>query len=179
MSFVKKIMDLIDLNDEVLHTTANDTVSDEDKKVLADCGVEYTPNEESAGGTFKRVEPLKDYFKPEEFACKCCGKGGVNSKLHKALNKARAIAGLPFVISSGYRCAKNNKAAGGSDTSSHLKRWAVDIKCANDKRPMTSGERYAVLGALFAAGINRVGVAKNFIHADMDPNKPAELVWLY
>jgi len=50
---------------------------------------------------------------------------------------------------------------------------AVDIKA------VTSETRYKVISALLAAGFTRIGIAKTFIHADTDPDKPANLTWVY
>ena len=55
------------------------------------------------------------YFKPSEFICKCgCG-AGTEEMLRDfmiRLENAREIAGIPFRISSGFRCAKHNKFIG-------------------------------------------------------------------
>lgn len=44
-----------------------------------------------------------------------------------ALEKVRAIAGKPIVVTSGYRCAALNKAVGGAADSYHVKGLAADI----------------------------------------------------
>ena len=49
------------------------------------------------------------------------------------IDEARAIAGVPFKINSGYRTAERNMAVGGSDNSSHLRGLAADIHCVDDK----------------------------------------------
>ena len=114
------------------------------------------------------------YFKMSEFACKCgCGESNMNSTLLKMLDMARGMANVPFVITSGYRCEKHNKAIGGSETSSHTKGLAVDI------RTSTSSERHAILRYVIMAGATRIGIAKDFIHVDIDSSKPDELIWLY
>ena len=92
--------------------------------------------------------------------------------LHK-LDDARAISGTPYKITSGYRSAKHNILVGGRVGSSHLKGVAVDISCK------TSGERAKILRGLFEAGLGRrLGIAKTFIHVDMDYDKPSA-IWLY
>lgn len=116
---------------------------------------------------------VKNFFKPEEFACKCCGKGGVVSRVHKALNFARAWAGVPFVITSGYRCPKHNAEVGGVPESSHTKRLAVDI------RVPSSADRFLIIQGLIEAGFTRYGIGADFIHADMDETKVQEVAWTY
>lgn len=113
-------------------------------------------------------------FSDHEFTCKCgCGlnnmQGGV---LHK-LDDARDIAGIPFIVNSGSRCVAHNKAEGGKSNSAHLKGWAVDIAADNSRA------RYKIVMALLTVGFRRIGIAKKFIHADMDPTKPQEVVFLY
>lgn len=116
-------------------------------------------------------------FKEKEFTCKCgtCGLGyeEMDKDVLEALDKARDIAGVPFIINSAMRCPEHNEKEGGSPTSSHLNGFAIDVSCT------TSSQRYAILGALFAAGFTRIGIAKTFIHVDMDKSKSSELVWLY
>ena len=88
------------------------------------------------------------------------------------LDVARGSAGVPFKINSGYRTKEHNEKVGGSPTSSHLGGWAVDIHCTD------SSTRERILYGLIRAGFQRIGIAKTFIHADVDPYKqPA--IWLY
>jgi len=113
------------------------------------------------------------YFKKEEFACPCCGKNEIKDEFLEKLDEAREIAGVPFVITSGYRCSKHNKEVGGSPTSSHLKGLAADIKTTSSK------QRYKILNALLKVGFKRVGIGQNFIHVDLDTEKVQEVAWDY
>ena len=114
------------------------------------------------------------YFTKEEFECKCgCEENRISDKLISMLDDARDIAKVPFTITSGFRCKEHNKEVGGKDESSHTKGLAVDIS-ATDSR-----QRYAILNALIAVGFDRVGIAKNFIHADIDTSKVSEVIWMY
>tara|TARA_R110000823_G_scaffold253568_1_gene375997 strand:- start:167 stop:541 length:375 start_codon:yes stop_codon:yes gene_type:complete len=99
------------------------------------------------------------------------GKMNVNF-LHK-LDEARAISGVPYKITSGYRTPKHNAKVGGRVGSSHLKGVAVDIKCNN------SNDRARILKGLFLVGLGRrIGIATQFIHVDADYDKPSA-IWLY
>lgn len=94
--------------------------------------------------------------------------------LHK-LDKARDIAGVPFVINSAYRTAEHNQKVGGRVGSSHVKVpcKAVDISCRN------SYTRTKILNALHAVGLGRrQGIDKVFIHVDDDTDKE-DAIWLY
>ena len=59
------------------------------------------------------VLPLR-HFSPLEFRCKCgCGAGmeKMDADLLQMLAEARDLAGIPFPLSSAYRCPKHNKAS--------------------------------------------------------------------
>jgi len=52
-------------------------------------------------------EWLTRNFRREEFLCRHCGKEGVEIELVEALQKLRDQAGVPIVVTSGYRCPKH------------------------------------------------------------------------
>ena len=114
-----------------------------------------------------------EHFKLAEFACPCCGECRLKTPFADKLDWARGIAGIPFEINSGYRCGAHNIAVGGSSTSSHPDGWAADIEAE------TSRKRFKIIDGLIKAGVKRIGVAKTFIHADDDPDKDSEVMWLY
>jgi|TARA_R110000822_G_C15193764_1_gene481653 uncharacterized protein YcbK (DUF882 family) len=88
------------------------------------------------------------------------------------LDEAREFAGIPFVINSAYRSPTHPESIK-NPTSSHIKGLAVDIK-SND-----SITRFKVLNALIAVGFNRIGIAKTFIHVDLDYDKSQNVIWTY
>lgn len=118
---------------------------------------------------------MKTYFKESEFDSPDLKHSGSKMKpdLLDKLNKARHIAGVPFKITSGYRTPKHNKKIGGVPQSSHLKGLAVDISCSY------STDRFKIVNALLDAGINRIGIAKTFIHCDVDCDKHENVIWVY
>lgn len=116
---------------------------------------------------------MKNYFTEKELSCKCCGELVFDRDFKHKLNAAREEAGVPFRITSGYRCDEYNRQINGSETSSHLKGLAVDIDVT---RPRA---RYVILVALIRVGFNRIGIGSDFIHVDDDTSKPRELVWVY
>ena len=119
---------------------------------------------------------LTKNFTDDEFKCPCCGKL-LDSLPFRAfiakLQDARNIAGIPFVITSGYRCLKHNKAVGGEPDSSHLVGVAADI------RTRTLLERFSIINGLMKAGFTRLGIGKKHVHVDMDVWKPQRLIWLH
>ncbi|RLJ04683.1 MAG: peptidase M15 [Candidatus Aenigmatarchaeota archaeon] len=117
-------------------------------------------------------KPILKHFKLSEFNCPCCGLNHMNPVLLLLLDRAREISGIPFVITSGFRCASHNSKIGGVSDSAHLTGYAVDISVID------SEDRLAVLFSLFQCGFKRIGISKFFIHADIDPTKP-KCIWLY
>jgi zinc D-Ala-D-Ala carboxypeptidase len=111
------------------------------------------------------------YFKPDEFACKCgCGDRIMDAIFLGMLDNAREYAGVPFIINSGKRCEKHNKTCG-STSDNHPSGRAVDIKC------LYGPDRLKIVMGLIRAGFRRIGIRKDFIHADtMDE---IESMWLY
>jgi uncharacterized protein YcbK (DUF882 family) len=115
-----------------------------------------------------------NYFTLSEFDSPDLPNSGINmdSGFLTKLEEARAIAGIPFRITSGYRSKEHNEQVGGVPNSSHLKGVAADIAVSS------GNERYIILNALIRAGFKRIGVAKTFIHCDTDDSKPNS-VWTY
>lgn len=112
-------------------------------------------------------------FDIEEFACPCCGEAKMDAVFLSAIDRARDVAGVPFVINSGYRCASHNEAVGGKPTSSHTRGMAADIKAVDSR------SRFKIMEALVEVGFNRIGVANSFIHADVDDSKSPDVMWVY
>ena len=115
------------------------------------------------------------YFNDKEFECPCCHKGAnlMDATLLHILDTVREELGRPLRLTSAYRCPKHNEEVKGSPNSAHLDGKAVDISCSNSNLRM-------VLICLFVAhGIKRIGIAKTFIHIDVDDTLPQSVMWLY
>lgn len=114
------------------------------------------------------------YFRPEEFTCKCgCGQNKMQDSTLRKLDEAREHAGIPFRITSGYRCPAHNATVSHVPDSAHTTGHAADIKVASGM------ERYKVIKACLEAGFTRIGWAESFVHVDDDPSKPANVMWDY
>lgn len=113
------------------------------------------------------------YFNEKEFACPCCGQVEMNENFIFKLDSIRELADVAMPVSSGWRCYKHNLSVGGKPTSSHRFGYAVDIRVASSRT------RYLLLEAALKLGIPRIGLGKDFIHLDVDPNKPGSLIWTY
>jgi len=88
------------------------------------------------------------------------------------LDQAREIAGIPFVVNSGYRTPEHNANVGGVPGSSHTKGLAADI--GYDGKRKTAARMVA---AFTMVGIRRIGVYETFIHVDIDESKPLPAYW--
>ena len=97
----------------------------------------------------------------------------MNKLLLDMLDEVRDKFDKPIHINSGYRTPAHNEAVEGTENSSHLKGLAVDIACDN------SIDRFDLINCLLDVGFSRIGVAKTFIHADIDPDKSNGVMWTY
>lgn len=105
------------------------------------------------------------YFKDSEVI-------GLIPDFVKKLDIARSYAGVPFVITSGYRTPEHNRAVGGVEKSQHTKGIAVDIAC-NIKDTQTVNK---IIWGLGKANIAFIEVCNKHIHADDRPStKPLQI----
>ena len=116
---------------------------------------------------------LTHNFNRSEYACRCgCGKDNIKDELAAKVQLVRNILNRPIKINSGIRCKNHNDEINATPSSSHIGGWAADLGYTG------SAERYELLNASFQV-FDRVGIAKTFIHVDVDDNKTAGVVWLY
>ena len=121
------------------------------------------------------------HFTYSEFDCKSGnGKGAyfMQYQFICLLDDARSLAGVPFIITSGYRTEEYNQSLidqgyKASPNSSHCKGIAVDIETK------TSEDRYKIIESLIKVNIKRIGIGKGFIHCDIDFTKDQNLIWTY
>lgn len=118
------------------------------------------------------MPPSYRYFKPEEVE-------GLNEEFVAKLDQARHIAGIPFVITSGFRSPeKNQSVVGAVPDSAHTKGLAVDLRVDN------SHEVSLIFDACKQVGITRRGVYvdKDFVpvhvHVDVDPDKVDNVIFV-
>lgn len=116
----------------------------------------------------KNWEEIK-HFKPSEFKHPEL----MSFEFVKLIDEVRTKFGRPLKINSDYRTKEENKKAGGKPTSAHLKGVAIDTSCINDR------DRFDLIVAIIECGITRIGMAKTFIHFDMDFDKDQRVIWLY
>jgi len=124
-------------------------------------------------GTNPTREKLSDNFYRDEFACRCgCGSDSISLLLVNRLQQVRDEIGNSIKITSGLRCLAHNQTVGGEVDSTHLTGRAVDISCTHNHKRM-------ILLPVLCRFFHRVGVAKTFIHIDIDSTKDQGVLWLY
>lgn len=94
----------------------------------------------------------------------------LSPKLIEMLDVAREAAGVPFVITSGWRDPGHNGEVGGVKDSAHCMGLAVDLRAPNDEY----GKQVAF--GLGRAGFKRVGFYDKHLHCDVDDSKP-QVTW--
>lgn len=66
----------------------------------------------------------------------------------EVLEPLRKMAGVPIIVTSGYRCPKLNAAVGGEPTSQHMRGEAADIKCADNRMLFAAAMELMLLGKI-------------------------------
>jgi hypothetical protein len=121
-----------------------------------------------------------NHFTPREFTCTCNGfcehPSVISMELVAKLDRIRHQIGLPVTIVSGTRCERHNRRVGGNPRSAHLAKngvsHAADIQCPHP------AFRFAFLNQALSL-FNRIGIGKDLIHVDDDPELPPNSLWVY
>ncbi|MDY7034538.1 MAG: D-Ala-D-Ala carboxypeptidase family metallohydrolase [Thermodesulfobacteriota bacterium] len=112
-------------------------------------------------------------IKKAAFMCPCCGENWIDPRIVTKLIEIEEDVCERLFISSGYRCEKQNRKVGGSKTSAHIKGLAADILCDRSRL------RFRIVEAAIRMGFTRLGIAKDFVHVDLDRAKDARVIWVY
>ena len=115
------------------------------------------------------------YFKELEFrqCVPACSLQDMNQGTMNRLDAAREKAGIPFVLNSAFRPVEGEKAHGRTGDGAHPHGQAVDIRCSSN------ANRMKIVCALLEVGFVRIGIGKNYIHADDDESKTQNVMWHY
>jgi len=133
------------------------------------------PSAPSAGIAWDDIK----HFTPRDFTCQCAGlcdhPVAISLETVAKLDKICEIIGLPVKVLSGTRCERYNLRVSGQGRSAHVPKdgvsHAAHVFCPD------SGFRFAFLTAALPV-FNRIGIGKDFIHVDDDPELPGNMVWL-
>lgn len=105
------------------------------------------------------------YFKDSEIK-------GLDENFVMKLDQARAVSGIPYVLTSTVRTEAENTAAGGVHNSLHMKGLAVDIRCN------TSANRFKIVFGLLTAGFKDIGIYKGHVHVEIDKDSTEPVLFL-
>lgn len=124
----------------------------------------------------KKNEKIESkYFAEAEFQ-KCtpaCSLQDMNRSAMWIFDAVREAAGIPLVINCAYRSPEWDRSKGRSGNSAHCKGMALDIRCTS------SANRMKIVAAAVEVGIKRIGIAKNYVHLDVDDSLPQDVMWDY
>lgn len=112
------------------------------------------------------------FFSPSEFSRLGCSYSDCSDRALILLDRLRLYYRRPVTLTSAFRTPEQNKAAGGSSNSAHLRGLAFDLRCS-------VSDRYDLLEAAIGAGFERIGIGNGFIHVDCDESLPHPRVWTY
>lgn len=85
----------------------------------------------------------------------------MSPELLDLLDRARALAGVPFYVNSSWR----------ADSASHSRGVAVDLRAVDGET------RFRMVQALMASGALRIGVYSVHVHVDVDSELPSPALW--
>lgn len=97
----------------------------------------------------------------------------ISPALSDAIILAQKMAGFQFTITSAFRSQAWERSKGRKGTSSHCRGLAVDISARD------SHTRFKVVASLLYAGVPRIGIGENFVHADIDETKAHPIIFHY
>lgn len=114
-------------------------------------------------------------FTESEFRCKHTGQCHMNPEFMAVLQAIRTEYGKPMNPTSGYRHWTHPvEARKGHTTGEHTKGACADIACTS------SGERFELVRLALKHGVNRIGIAKTFIHLGIGaPGLAPNVIWEY
>jgi len=114
-------------------------------------------------------------FKASEFNCKHTGKNEMKHEFMVVLQAIRNEYGRGMSPTSGYRHPTHPvEARKQRSDGEHTRGMCADIACTN------SQDRYDLVRLALKHGINRIGIAKTFIHLGLGgPGLPPNVIWEY
>lgn len=114
-------------------------------------------------------------FKASEFNCRHTGKNEMKHEFMVVLQAIRNEYGRGMSPTSGYRHPTHPvEARKQRSDGEHTRGMCADIACTN------SQDRYDLVRLALKHGINRIGIAKTFIHLGLGgPGLPPNVIWEY
>lgn len=97
---------------------------------------------------------------------------GISALLIPPLTNLAKNLKFDIIITSAFRTPEENEAIGGNPNSSHLRGLACDIRTTSD------ADRYELILKAVESGFTRIGIAKDHLHIDIDPEKNQKRIWV-
>jgi len=116
---------------------------------------------------------LTKNFNSSEFACKCCGRVSIDTRLVLKLQELRDEIDTPIYITSGFRCKKHNREVGGARCSLHRYATASDIKFDWSVFPSAKSLVECLTSKFDGVGLYPKARTRklSFVHVDLLPDK--------
>jgi zinc D-Ala-D-Ala carboxypeptidase len=113
-------------------------------------------------------------FPKSEFDCKHSGLNEMKHEFMTALQAIRKEYG-PMKITSGFRHHTHPvEVKKGHQNGEHTKGMCCDVACNN------GADRYRLITIALRHGVNRIGIAKTFVHLGLGaPGLPGNVIWEY
>lgn len=119
------------------------------------------------------------FFTVDELKCQHCGDHKMDDDFMLKIEALRHDLGIPFTVTSAYRCPEHPIEAAKKSPGAHASGRAIDIACQGDKA-------YEILEGALRMGLTGIGVnqkgASRFIHLDdleAEEGRPRPWVWSY
>lgn len=113
------------------------------------------------------------YFKKHEFDCKHTGKNNMQHEFMILLDGIREQFDKPMKVTSGFRDYSHPIEVKKPTTGEHTLGLAADIYCVD------SNARFELVELALKSGINRVGIARTFLHFGISDKHPQNVFWFY
>lgn len=114
-------------------------------------------------------------FTKSEFDCKHTGENNMQHEFMEKLQALRKDYGRSITVTSGFRSVRHPVEARKTHSNGeHTQGMCADIAC-------TSGtDRFTLIQLALKHGLNRIGVAKTFLHIGLGgKNLPNNVIWEY
>ncbi len=124
----------------------------------------------------KKIITSKHFTESEFNKCNpSCSLQDMEQDFMDKMDALRDLCGVPLVINCAYRSVEWDKAKGRSGDGDHPNRRGIDIRCSFNN----SATRWKIITNAHKVGLNRIGIAKSFIHVGDTPHKAQDVVWMY
>lgn len=114
-------------------------------------------------------------FKKSEFDCKETGENNMQHEFMEKLQAIRKDYNKGMTVTSGFRSTKHSiEAKKTHSNGEHTQGNCADVACTN------GADRFRLIQLALKHGVNRIGIAKTFLHLGIGgKNLPNNVIWEY